>query len=208
MTGPDATFQIGVWIFTAGTSAADIITATIDNVSVTGTGRGASDWAGMRFEDWSTGSGTRQDVTITACTLTNNLNRGIHVRGANALIDIGTSTFTGNGSNAAAGQEGWGIYCGNTGTGNGSNVTVHNCFITNPNPYTSTNVVAMGTYGGTLNAHDNNLNANATPTWLAKNASATFGSFTANCNWWGSACSQGFEVSPDLISGPVTINTC
>ncbi|MEI7725000.1 MAG: hypothetical protein WCK09_07830, partial [Bacteroidota bacterium] len=121
-------FHAGVYVFTAGGVATDKITATVNGVNVSGTGRFSSDCAGLSFADFSTGAGTRQDITVSACTLTDNLNRGIHVRGANALVDIGTSTFTGNGQNPLGGANiGFGIV-----SGEGANVTVHNCYITNP----------------------------------------------------------------------------
>ena len=195
-TGQVSTFQSGIYVVTTGSTATDKITAFIDHVTVTGTGNGASDWAGMRFGDWSTGTGARQDIHITASNLINNLNRGIHVRGGNVLADIGTSTLTGNGSAAAAGQDGFGIW-----TGNNANVTVHNNFITNPATSTS-KVDALSTaFGGVMTANENSLDPNGNATSkLAFNASGTL---SATCNWWSSACSNIFTP---YIQGVVSYN--
>ncbi|MCX6306917.1 MAG: DUF1565 domain-containing protein [Bacteroidetes bacterium] len=175
----------GVYIFTGnGSSNTDIITANINNVTVDGTGNSSADCAGFNFADFSTNIGTRQDITVTQCLLENNRNRGINVRGKNAVVNVNASTLTGNGKDAygTGGNNGYGIV-----SFKGATVNVANCFITNPS--TSTTPVSalfsfqFESYGGTIIATNNSLNRNNNG-YLASNAGGTL---TATCNWWGSA---------------------
>ncbi|MBK7094708.1 MAG: HYR domain-containing protein [Saprospiraceae bacterium] len=192
-------FHAGVYVFTGGSSATDKITANINNVSVTGTGKIAQDCAGMSFADFSTGAGNRQNIIITACNITDNKNRGINVRGANALVDIGTSTFTGNGSDpfGIGGNDGFGII----GRVNAV-LNIHNNFITNP-VSTTLPVTAILTDGATITATENKFNNSGNANgMLAVSGGATF---TTSCNWWSGAVSEAGIAA--YISGPVTYPT-
>jgi hypothetical protein len=188
-------FHAGVYVFTAGSLTTAKITSTINNVSVSGTGKIANDCAGLSFSDFSTGAGNRQDISVTACNIIGNLNRGINVRGANALVDIATSTLTGNGNDAfgTGGNDGFGII----GRVN-SVLNIHNNFITNPASSTLP-VTAILTDGATITATQNSLINSGNP--LGKLATSGGASFTATCNWWGSALSTAVAGS---ITGPVT----
>ena len=195
---PNINFHAGVYAFTGGSGTADVITANVNNVSVTGTGNIQQDCAGLSFADFSTGTGNRQNITVTACTLTGNLNRGINVRGANALVDIGTSTLTGNGFNpyGLGGNDGFGIIARVN-----ANVNIHNCFITNPT-VTTKPVTAILTDGATILANDNFLDNNGNTT-MGKLAVSGGVPMTATCNWLGSTVPA---TNAALVAGPVSYN--
>ena len=194
-------FHAGVYVYTGGTNAADVITATIDKVSVTGTGKTQQDCAGLSFADFSTGTGVRQNITVTECTITDNLNRGINIRGENADVTVLRSTLTGNGADAygAGGNDGYGIV-----TFAGAKATVENNFIINP-ATSATEVSALFTFpypvseGGTIIATNNSLDRNGNG-WLAKNAGGTL---TATCNWLGSTLPA---TNASAVSGTVAYN--
>ena len=199
---PNTNFHSGVYVYTGGSNMADAITAAIYKVSVTGTQKVQQDCAGLSFADFSTGSGTRQNITVTECTLTGNYNRGINIRGLNALVNISTSTLTGNGFDpfGPGGNDGFGII-----VREGATAVVHNNFITNPATVTAPYIVsAMCTDKGsatnaTINATENSLDQNGnTSGWLAYNGSGTL---NATCNWWGTAVAASIAAT---INGVVT----
>ncbi|MBL7905359.1 MAG: right-handed parallel beta-helix repeat-containing protein [Bacteroidales bacterium] len=197
---PNNNFHAGVYVFTGGSNATDLITATVDNVSVTGTGKIQQDCAGLSFADFSApGSGTMQNITVTGATLTDNKNRAINVRGA-AIVDIGTSTLVNNGFDpfGTGGNDGFGII-----SRMGAHVSVHNNFITNPASQAGYSVTALASDVNAVVIATNNsiLNNGNASGRLAANSGT---SLTANCNWWGSACSADFA---SFISGPVTYST-
>ena len=196
-------FHAGVYIFTGGVAGLNSITANISDVSVNGTGRIAQDCAGLSFVDFSTGSGTMQNIKVRRNTLTENLNRGINIRGNNALIDISTSTLDRNGRH--------GFNLVNIGFGliarQGAVVTIDSSFIINPEAVTdlAINVSAIGADPGSagsvsVTATHNSIiqNTNATSK-LVNNAAG--GTVNATCNWWGSAVAT--NVTPHM-AGVVT----
>ncbi len=196
-------FHAGVYTFTGGVAGPNSITANIADVSVNGTGRIAQDCAGLSFADFSTGAGTMQNIKVRRDTLTENLNRGINIRGNNALIDISTSTLDRNGRH--------GFNLGNIGFGliarQGAVVTIDSSFIINPEAVTdlAINVSAIGADPGSagsvsVTATHNSIiqNTNATSK-LVNNAAG--GTVNATCNWWGSAVAA--NVTPH-IAGVVT----
>ncbi|HZK07911.1 MAG TPA: immunoglobulin-like domain-containing protein, partial [Bacteroidales bacterium] len=190
-------FHAGVYVYTGGAVDNTSITATVDKVSVTGTGKIQQDCAGLSFADFSTLASAGQNITVTECTLTGNLNRGINVRGANALVDLGTSTLTGNGSDpyVTGGNNGFGIMAHTN-----ANVNVHNCFITNP-ASTINPVYALFANGAIITAIHNYLDNNGNTTMGKIAVSQGVGSITATCNWWGSTVPA---TNAALISGSVT----
>jgi hypothetical protein len=201
---PNINFHAGVYIFTGGSGTADVIKANVNNVSVTGTGNIQQDCAGLSFADFSTGTGNRQNITVTECTLTDNLNRGINIRGLNALVEVATSTLTGNGKEpyGLGGNDGFGII-----VRQGATANVHNNFITNPASITGGYQVSalftdMGTGpSATLNAHQNSLSQGGNLTSkLAGNGSGTL---DATCNWLGSTVPA---ANAAVVSGMVTYN--
>jgi hypothetical protein len=196
-------FHAGVYTFTGGVAGPNSITANITDVSVNGTGRIAQDCAGLSFVDFSSGSGTMQNIKVRRDTLTENLNRGINIRGNNALIDISTSTLDRNGRH--------GFNTSNIGFGliarQGAVVTMDSSFIINPEAVTdpAINVSAIGADPGSagfvsVTATHNSIiqNTNATSK-LVNNAAG--GTVNATCNWWESAVAA--NVTPH-IAGVVT----
>ncbi len=193
-TLPNTNFHAGVYAFTGGAAGANSITSNISNVTVTGTGKIANDCAGMSFADFSTGAGTMQNIKVRASNVSSNLNRGVNVRGANALIDISTSTFDSNGGDpyGLGGNDGFGVIAREAAV-----VTIDSSFIINPATVAGGyNVSALmadpGTAGSvSVTATHNSITPNGNVTSkLANNAAG--GTLNANCNWWGSACSPEF----------------
>ena len=142
-----------------------------------------------------------RNITINECTITNNANRGINIRGGNALVDINQCTLTNNGFDpyGLGGNDGFGIM-----VREGAVATVNNCFVTNPATVTGGyNVHAMATDMGTspnatITANENSFNPNGNTTSnLANNLGGTL---NATCNWWGSAIAA--NVTP-YINGVV-----
>jgi hypothetical protein len=203
---PNSNFHAGVYVFTGGADAAAGITATVDKVSVTGTGKIQGDCAGLYFTDWSSNAVNMQNITVTECTLTNNLNRGIFVSGKNALVNIGTSTLTGNGSDPYGlnGNEGFGII-----VRKGAVANVHNCFITNPAAVSGGYQVSAlctdpaNAGSATINATENSLSQGGNSTsWLANNTAGA--TINASCNWWGTPVTSDIALK---INGTVTYPT-
>ncbi|MBK7212796.1 MAG: DUF1565 domain-containing protein [Bacteroidales bacterium] len=195
-------FHAGVYIFTGGNNPSDKITANLNNLSVSSTGKIAGDCAGLSFADFSTGTGNRQNITVNGSTINNNLNRGINVRGANALVNVNASFLTGNGFDpyGLGGNVGFGIISREAAV-----VNVENTFITNPATVTSPyKVEALFTDPGTsstatINAHDNSLDNNGnTSGYLAGNVAGA--TLDASCNWWGSASASAVAAVMDPAS--------
>ena len=95
---PAQNFHAGVYTFTAGsTIPANGIITSIQNCTIDGTQSNSPSGAGIYLADFSTGGVSVQTSTINECTLSNNSNRGLDVRGyVNATVT--NSTFTGNGN--------------------------------------------------------------------------------------------------------------
>ena len=195
-------FHAGVYVYTGGAVANTSITAAVDKVNVTGTGKIAQDCAGLSFADFSTLASAGQNITVTECTLTDNLNRGINIRGLNAIVEVAASTLTGNGKDpyGLGGNDGFGII-----VREGATANVHNNFITNPASVAGGYQVSalctdMGNAASaTINATHNSLSKNGNAaSWLAYNGSGTL---NATCNWWGTSTPAGVAAA---ITGTVT----
>ena len=108
---PNNNFHAGVYTFTGGPVTTATITSTLFNLNISGTGKPSQESAGIDNADFSTGAGNRQNITINECTIANNANRGITIRGGNALVDINQSTLTNNGGDpyGLGGNDGFGI---------------------------------------------------------------------------------------------------
>ncbi len=106
-----ATTHAGVYVFTGGADPLAVVTGTIKNLNVTGTGKPVQDSAGIVLADFSTAVGTRQNISVEVCTITNNLNRGISVRGSNCVASVTSSVVENNGSDpfGLGGNDGFGI---------------------------------------------------------------------------------------------------
>ena len=106
-----ASTHAGVYVFTGGADPLAVVTATIKNLNVTGTGKPVQDSAGIVLADFSTAAGVRQSISVEDCTITNNLNRGISVRGSNCVASVTRSVVENNGSDpfGLGGNDGFGI---------------------------------------------------------------------------------------------------
>ena len=179
-------FHAGVYVFSGGADPAATVTGTLSGLTVDGTGKISADSAGVSLADFSTGVGARQNITVQECVIQNNLNRGINVRGSNAVASVTRSTLTGNGSDPIGtdGNEGFGLVARNNST-----VTATECFIVNPAAQAGFTVRAIAAdastapEGPTLTVSncsiDNNGNASG---YLAQQSAGTL---NASGNWWG-----------------------
>jgi hypothetical protein len=198
---PNNNFHAGIYAFTTGSNTAATLTLNVKEVSIDGTGKTSQASAGIYPADFSTGAGVRQTITVDSVTLSNNLNRGISVRGSNAVVDVNNSTLSNNGGDpfGAGGNDGFGIIARE-----GSNVTVDNSFITNPSSNVGYTVTALATDPGTagsvtLTATNNSINNNGnTSGYLARHFGGTL---NATCNWWGTG---NLSTIASLMVGTVT----
>ena len=202
-------FHAGVYVFTGGADTAAVVEGTITGVTVDGTGRISPDSAGMNFADFSTGAGTRQDITVTDCTLLNNKNRGISVRGGNAQVQVVQSTFTGNGQDphVTGGNDGFTVVARNA-----AQLTVEECFITHPASVVGAlPVTALAAHvGAQVTAFGNAVDNNACPTGRFGHNDGDSGSLLdASGNWWGGTAEAtiaagmlgAVDFTPYLASG-------
>jgi autotransporter-associated beta strand protein len=182
---PNNNLQAGVYIYTGGSSPADNVTGTINNVTITGTGKISPDSSGLDFADFSTGAGVRQQITVQNSSISTNSNRGIFVSGANAVANVSGCTVLGNGFDpyGPEGNPGFGIIARNN-----SQVTVSQCFIGNPavqNAYSVTALEADANttpLGPTLVVNDCSIVNNGNGNLAGQDA----GTLNASGNWWGS----------------------
>ncbi|MBK7681534.1 MAG: hypothetical protein IPJ26_03215 [Bacteroidetes bacterium] len=173
---PNNNFHAGVYSFTTGSDLAATLNVTLRDLTIDGTGKTSPASAGVYPADFSTGAGVRQTITVDSCTITNNLNRAISVRGKNAIVDINNSTLSNNGGDpfGAGGNDGFGIIARE-----GSIVTADNNFITNPSSNVGFTVAALATDLGTsptvsLTATNNSINNNGNASgYLARNLGGT-----------------------------------
>jgi hypothetical protein len=200
---PNNNFHAGVYTYTGGPVTTASITSTFDNLNISGTGKHSQANAAIYLGDFSDGAVNRQNIIVNECTLWDNLNRGVSIRGKNMLADINRCTLTNNGGDpfGVGGNDGFGIIAREA-----SVVTIDNCYITNPaSVMGGYNVAAMAVDPGTsptasITASSNSLSHGGNLTSkLAINGAG--GTFTATCNWWGSAIAA--NIAP-YITGAVT----
>ncbi|MBK7408006.1 MAG: DUF1565 domain-containing protein [Saprospirales bacterium] len=147
----------------------------------------------------SPGAGNRLNAVVTESTISNNLNRGIEVRGANALASVSTSTIEFNGSDpyGAGGNDGFGVYAGV-----GAGVTLNNNFITNPpsqaGAYPVTAMFIGVAPAASITAFENHIDRNGNGSLTGN--SYPISQFSASCNWWGSAWIDAVDA---LVDGNV-----
>lgn len=195
-------FHAGIYTFTTvGTTPAEGITMSINQVTIDGTGKPSQASGGIYLADFSGGSSNVQDITVNNSSIINNANRGFDARGK-VNLTLTANTITNNGFDA------WG-----TGGNNGfsviaqqeANITATNNFIKLP-ATSSTEVYGLFTGNGTSNsitAHDNSilLNGNANSGSRLASSSAGTGTIDATCNWWGTVVVNDLA---SMISGNVT----
>lgn len=197
---PAANFHAGVYVFTGGADPLAIVDILIDSVTVSNTGKTSPASAGLYFADFSSGAGARLNAVVTESFVTNNLNRGVQVRGANATAAVSTSSIEFNGADpyGTGGNDGFGIYAGV-----GATLTLNNNFITNPPAQAGIYPVTAMFIGvapaANITAFENSINRNGNGSLTAN--SYPVAQFTATCNWWGSAL---IDVVDGLVDGNVT----
>jgi hypothetical protein len=177
-------FHAGVYVYTGGSSATNTITGLVTNVTVSGTGKISPDSAGLYFTDFSTATGTMQQITVQGTTVQNNLNRGVFVSGAGESVNVTQSTITGNGGDpyATGGNHGFGIIARNN-----AQVSVTQSFVANPATQTNDNVYALSAdantnpLGPTLTINNCSIVNNGNG-YLAEQSAGTL---NASGNWWG-----------------------
>ena len=192
-------FHAGVYVFSGGADLAAKVTGRVTDVTVDGTGKPDQASAGLYFGDFSTGAGVMQDIAVEACVLTDNANRGLCVRGANAVVGVTQSVFTGNGYDpfGAGGNHGYGVIARE-----GAQLGMSECVVVNPaavaGGYT---VTALASHtGADVTAYGNSLDNNGCPAGSLANQSGTGGSLDASGNWWGIADEATID---GLITGAV-----
>jgi hypothetical protein len=197
---PGANFHAGVYAFTGGANTAAIVDILVDSVTVSNTGKIAPDCAGLSFADFSTGAGNRLNAVVTESFVTNNLNRGVQVRGENATAAVNTSSIEFNGSDpyGTGGNDGFGIYAGVDAA-----ITLNNNFITNPptqaGMYPVTAMFIGVAPAANITAYENSINRNGNGSLTAN--TYPIAQFMATCNWWGSPL---IDVVDGLVDGNVT----
>ena len=197
-----ATTHAGVNVSTFGPLTSAKITGLIKNLNVSGTGKPEQDSAGIVLADFSTVAGNRQTIAVVECTITNNLNRGVSIRGSNCLASVTRCLVNNNGGDpfGAGGNDGYGIIARN-----GSQVTVTECYVTNP----SAQAGASGVHalaadantspeGPSLTVTNSSINNNGNA--LGKLAEQSAGTLNASGNYWGMTSDTAINA---LITGVV-----
>lgn len=158
--------ETAVYVFTAGGTATDDLTITINNLDVSGVNNDLSNYSGIVVGDFpSSSDGAGIDATIINCNIHDNENRGIYVRGGDAVASISQSSITGNGFDptAAGGNAGFSVI-----VREGASATVSNSFITNPASLSGAENIpgfyytaGLGVFtGGSLTVSGSNLDQN------------------------------------------------
>lgn len=211
-SNPDRNFHAGVYVYTGGSDNTATITATLTNVTVTGTGKIAQDCAALSFADFSTAAGPRQTITVLNSTLSNNLNRGVNVRGSNAVVTVTGSTLTGNGGDpfGSDGNDGFGIIARV-----GATVNVSECVILNPATQAGYTVTSLAMDAGpgagpTMTVANNSIDNNGNTS--GRLAMQSGGTLNASGNWWGTTSDTtivglmtgSVDFTPYLASGTDT----
>ncbi len=195
---PNNNYHAGVSTFTTATTVpSNGITLAVNNCTINGTQTVTQSSAGISLGDFSTGGLFVQNVTITECSIVDNTNRGLDVRGyVSALVTRSSFTHNGGAAFGAGGNDGFTILAQK-----GAIVTATNNFIEHPVSST-TQVIALQTGNApnsVLTATDNSIlmNGNA----QGKGAVTGSGNISATCNWWGTSNVDVFELR---IFGGVT----
>lgn len=158
--------ETAVYAFTAGGTAADDITLTINNLDVSGVNNDLSNYSGIVIGDFpSATDGAGIDATIINCNVHDNENRGIYVRGGDAVASVTRSLITGNGFDptATGGNPGFSVM-----VREGASATVSNSYITNPASLSGVEDIPNDYYtsgfgiftGGSLTISGSNLDQN------------------------------------------------
>jgi hypothetical protein len=126
-----ANFHSGIYVFTSGPDVvpAAVVDIQVENVVVSNTGNISPNSAGIHFADFSTDTGNRLNAEVWNSEISDNLNRGVQVRGENAtaLVRNNEILFNGADPHGTGGNNGYGVI-----VNNGAAVTLNNNTITNP----------------------------------------------------------------------------
>lgn len=184
---PSANFHAGVYAFTAGSNSAAVLDITVNNVDISGTGKHNQANGGLYFADFSTVTSTLLNVSVTNSHIHDNLNRGVIVRGANAVATVSNSDILNNGADpiGTGGNNGYGLIANN-----GSQLTVSNCNIVNPATQVGFTVYAIGTGpapASTFTISNSSILRNGNGAHMAIGGGGTL---NATCNWWGVTSAQ------------------
>lgn len=207
-------FHAGVYAFTGGSLTSATLIGVVTNVTVIGSSNISPDSSGLYFSDFSTGSGLRQQITVQNCNVSSNENRGVFVSGSNAVATLNESTISGNGFNpyGTGGNFGFGIIARNN-----AQVTVSNCFISNPAAVTASYTVRAleadantTPLGPTLVVTGCSIVNNGNPSGYLAGQDA--GTLNASGNWWGTTSDTNItnlmlgvvDFTPYLDSGTDT----
>ena len=204
-------FHAGVYVFTGGSDSNAAVTGTLTGLNIQETGNISANSAALYLGDFSTAVGTMQAITADGVTLTNNLNRGVSVRGANAAALVQNSTIANNGTDpfTTGGNDGYAVI-----VRNGASVTVQDSTIANPvtqvsgvsyafhASVTGSNLLVRGNDISTGNifqiTSDTSLTAYANH--ITNFATANLpggGNSNARHNWWGNYTTQPTGVDAD-----------
>jgi hypothetical protein len=193
---PNRNFHAGVYVFTGGADTSATVVGTVTNVTILGTGKPQQDSAGVSVADFSTGAGARQTITVLDSVISTNANRGVQVRGSNAVASVTGCTLIGNGFDpfGDGGNDGFGVIARN-----GAQLTVEECSIVNPSSVTGGyTVTALAAHEGAQVTAFNNSVLN--PFGLLAGHDGGSSLLNASGNWWGNN-SEGTFASG--IAAPV-----
>jgi hypothetical protein len=165
------------------------MTLNISGVNISGTDKSTADAAAMNFSDFSTASSNLQNITVTNCTISNNKNRGINLRGSHATASITANTISNNGYVAFVGSStaGYGVIALE-----GATLNLNNNFITNPSSTTgavpvfalcAATIPTAQSLQPTVNATENKFDNNGLSNGMFITSN---GIINADCNWWSS----------------------
>lgn len=105
ITGSSGIPQAGIYAFTTASapSTDHDLTVNVDTADISGVGNGATDYAGILAADFFNTDPDLEvtddkgiTMTVSNSDISNNTNRGIHSRGADAVVTVNTSTISNN----------------------------------------------------------------------------------------------------------------
>lgn len=105
ITGASGIPQAGIYAFTtaAAPSTDHDLTVNVDNADISGVGNGATDYSGIHAADFFNTDPDLEatddkgiTMTVSNSNIYDNTNRGVHSRGADAVVTINSSTISNN----------------------------------------------------------------------------------------------------------------
>ncbi|MFZ2898092.1 MAG: right-handed parallel beta-helix repeat-containing protein [Saprospiraceae bacterium] len=197
---PAFNFHAGVYAFTGGSNAAAVVDLLVDEITVSNTGKTSQASAGLYFADFSTGATPRLNAVVTNSVISNNLNRGVQIRGDNATATVSYCDILSNGSDpyGAGGNDGFGVYAGV-----GSSINLQNNRIINPatqaGSYPVTAIFNGVAPASTIVANNNLIDRNGNGEVTSNTYGISF--FNATCNYWWNT--NWIDAIDDLVEGNV-----